>query len=99
MNIFLTALNQAVPHFKIREGLLLLSQGHPWNRTRIELNKVAAHRLPSPLRLQIRLFRSKWIDFSLDGFRPEEVIRLRRALLEWERKNHQCPINAAPAPL
>ena len=92
MNIFLAALNQAVPHFKIRDGSLLLSQGHPWNRARLDLCHVAAHRVPSPLRLQIRLFRGSWMDFSLDGFRPAEVVRLRRILRDSERKNHQGPI-------
>jgi hypothetical protein len=92
MNIFLAALNQAVPHFKIQKGFLVLSQGHPWNRTRIDLSKVAGHRIPSPLRLQIRLLRGNWIEFSFDGFRPAEVVRLRTVLMEWECRNHRRPV-------
>jgi hypothetical protein len=99
MNIFLAALNQAVPHFKIRDGSLLLSQGHPWSRMQLDLGQVAAHRVPSPLRLQIRLFRGNWMDFSLDRFRPTEVVRLRRILTDSERRNHQRQIDKKQVPL
>lgn len=89
MNLFLAALNAAVPHFRVRGDTLLLSQGHPFTRTELDLRQIAAHKLPSPLCLQVRLFRGRWLHFRLDGFRPSEISRLRGLLTHWQRQNHQ----------
>ena len=67
----------------------MLSEGHPFNCAKIDLRQVAAHKLPSPLCLQIRLFRGRWIHYHLRGFRPAEVTRLRALLTERQRQNHQ----------
>ena len=89
MNVFSAALNGVLPHFRVRGDTLLLSQGHPFNRTKIDLRQVAAHKLPSPMCLQIRLFRGRWVQYHLGGFRPAEVTRLRTLLTERQRQNHQ----------
>ena len=73
MNVFLAALNTAVPHFRVRGNRLFLSQGHPFTRTELDLRQVAAHKLPSQLCLQVRLLRGQWMQFRLDGFRPSEI--------------------------
>src|SRR5437660_4393832 len=89
MNLFLAALNSGVPHFRVRGDTLLLSQGHPFSRTKLDLRQVAAHKLPSQLCLQVRLLRGRWMEFQLDGFRPAEIVRLRALLTRWQRQNHQ----------
>jgi hypothetical protein len=89
MNLFLAALNTAVPHFQVRGEKLLLSQGHPFTRAELDLRQVAAHKLPSQLCLQVRLLRGRWMQFRLDGFRLSEITRLRSVLTYWQRQNHQ----------
>jgi hypothetical protein len=89
MNPFLAALNTAVPHFRVRGEKLFLSQGHPFTRIELDLRQVAAHKLPSPLFLHVRLLRGRWMQFRLDGFRPSEITRLRSVLTQWQRQNHQ----------
>jgi hypothetical protein len=88
MSIFLTALNSVAPHFRVRGHLLSLSQGHPFHRVEIDLRKVAAHKMPGPATLRLRLFREHWRSFSMEGFRPSEVSVLCALLTRWERQNH-----------
>ena len=88
MNVFSVALNGVLPHFRVRGDKLLLSQGHPLNRTEIDLRQVAAHKLPSPICLQIRLLRGRWVQYQLDGFRPAEITRLRSLLTARQRQDH-----------
>jgi len=89
MSVFLAALNSVVPHFRVRGHTLLLSQGHPFSRVQIDLRQVAAHKMPSPATLRLRLFRGRWTSLSMDGFRPSEVAALSALLTRWERQNHQ----------
>lgn len=89
MNVFLAALNRVLPHFSVRGDRLLLSQGHPFSRTELCLPQLAAHKEPSPLCLQVRLLRGRWLQFCLDGFRPSEITRLKAVLLHWEQQNHR----------
>jgi hypothetical protein len=57
-------------------------------RAEIDLRQVAAHKLPSPMCLQIRLLRGRWVNYQLDGFRPAEITRLRSLLTKREHQNH-----------
>jgi len=68
--------------------MLSLSQGHPFRRVEIDLRKVAAHKIPGPAALRLRLFREHWQSFSLEDFRPSEVSALCALLTRWERQNH-----------
>lgn len=88
MNVFLAALDATVPHFRVRGETLFLSQGHPFSQVALDLPRVAAHKLVSPLRLHVRMLRGRWMQFELDGFRPAEVRRLRALLTSWQRRNH-----------
>lgn len=89
MNVFLAALQSVVPHFRVRGYMLLLSQGHPFSRVAIDLRDVAAHKQPGPLSLRLRMFRGRWVSFSMKGFRPGDVTALRALLSRWEILNHQ----------
>lgn len=89
MNPFVAALNSVLPHFRVRDSTLVLSQGHPLTLFEIDLRRLAAHRMVSVSRLQLRLFRGRWKEYSLDGFRPSEVKRLMTVLTRWERSNRQ----------
>lgn len=89
MNIFLAALHFFVPHFRVRGHILLLSQGHPFNRVAIDLHDIGAHKMPGPATLRLRKLRGPWVSFSMQGFRPAEVSELRALLRHWEALNHQ----------
>jgi len=95
MNVFIAALDSVVPHFRVRDGTLSLSQGHPFVRVQIDLREVAAHKLPGPATLRLRLFRGRWTSFSMQGFRPAEIAALCALLTNWERQNHQRHEKAA----
>lgn len=88
MNIFLAALNRMAPHFRVRGTTLWLAQGHPFSNVHIDLTQVAAHKIPAPGSLRLRTLRGRWADYSLAGFRPGEIARLRRLLTHWQRRNH-----------
>jgi|GEM_PF-1340935 len=89
MNIFLSALNAMVPHFKVSGHKLLLSQEHPFIRTEVDLRLVAAHKIPGMTKLHLRLFRGRWEQYSLQGYRPQEISNLCALLSNWERENHR----------
>jgi hypothetical protein len=89
MNVFVSALNAVARHFRVRGHILLISQDHPFSQTEIDLRQVAAHKLPGPATLRLRLFRGRWTEYSMDGFRPREIARLCALLTRWERQNHQ----------
>lgn len=89
MNVFLSALNSVVPHFRVRDHVLSISQGHPFAFLVIDLHQVAAHKLPGVATLHLPLFRGRWKEYSLDGFRPAEISSLVAVLTRWEKQNHQ----------
>jgi hypothetical protein len=89
MNVFLAALNSVVPHFRVKGDTLLVSQGHPFSRVRIDLREVAAYKLPGPAAIRLRLFRDRWMSLSTEGFRPSEVAALCALLNRRQRQNHQ----------
>jgi len=89
MSVFLSALNSVAPHFRVRGDTLFISQGHPFSRVEIDLRQVAAHKLPGLATLHVRLFRGRWKEYSMEGFRPSEISRLRALLTRWEKQNHQ----------
>jgi hypothetical protein len=89
MNVFLAALHRFCSHVEVRGQTLLLSQGHPFTRIAIDLRQVAAHKLPGPETLRLRLLRGRWQTFSMAGFRPTEIDALIEALERWERENHR----------
>lgn len=95
MNVFLAALNSVAPHFTVRGHTLLLSQGHPFSRVEIDLREVAAHKMPARAMLQLRQLRGRWVSYSMQGFRPAEIIALRALLTRWQRQNHQRHDRAA----
>jgi len=88
MSIFLAAVDSVVPHFRVRGHTLLLSQGHPFSRIEIDLRGVAAHKVPGLATLRLRLFRGRWMSYSMQGFRPPEISALCALLTRWERHNH-----------
>jgi hypothetical protein len=89
MNVFVSALNAIAPHFRVRGHTLLISQGDLFSRTGIDLRQVAAHNLPGMITLHLRLFRGRWQQYSMEGFRSREVARLCTLLTRWEKQNHQ----------
>jgi len=89
MNVFQSALNAVVPHFRVRGHTLFIAQGDPFSRVEIDLRRVAAHKQPAAAMLHLRLIRGRWKEYSLDGFRPAEISRLRTLLMRWEKQNHQ----------
>jgi len=95
MNVFSSALNAVAPHFRVRGHRLLISQGHPFSQTEIDLRQVSAHKLPELRTLHLRLFRGRWQKYSMDGFRPREVCLLCALLNQWEKRNHQKHESAA----
>lgn len=88
MSVFLSALNAVVPHVRVRGHTLLLSQGHPFTTVEFDLRRLAAHKQVSPTVIRLRSLRGRWTEFSLDGFRPAEIRRLRGLLDHWEQSNH-----------
>jgi len=88
MSVFLAALDSVVPHFRVRGTTLLLSQGHPFSRVEIDLRTVAAHKVPGLAILRLRLFRDRWMSYSMQGFRSSEISALCALLTRWERQNH-----------
>lgn len=91
MSVFLAALNFVAPHFRVRGDTLFLSQGHPFNRIGIDLRTVAAHKMPGPATLQLRLLRGHWVGYSMEGFRLSEITALCALLARWETLNHRRP--------
>ena len=89
MNVFLSALNSVAPHFRLRGHTLFISQGHPFNQVEIDLRQVAAHKLPGVATIHLRLFRGRWKEYSMEGFRPSEISRLHALLTRWVKQNHQ----------
>jgi hypothetical protein len=89
MNVFQSALNAVAPHFRVRGQILFIAQGDPFRHVEIDLSQVAAHKLPGLATLRLRLFRGRWKQYSLDGFRSSEISRLRALLTRWEKQNHQ----------
>jgi hypothetical protein len=89
MSVFLAALNSVVPHFRVRDHTLSVSQGHPFSRVQIDLREVAAYKLPGPAAIRLRLFRDRWMSLSTVGFRPSEVAALCALLNHWQKQNHQ----------
>jgi hypothetical protein len=89
MNAFQSALNAMAPHFRVRAHSLFIAQGDPFSQVVIDLRQVAAHKLPGLATLQLRLFRGRWKQYSLDGFRSSEILRLRSILTRWEKQNHK----------
>ena len=89
MSVFLAALDAVTPHFGVRSYVLWLSQGHPFTRVEIDLRQVAAHKLPGPATLRLRLLRGRWASYSLAGFRMREIDALCSLLGRWESVNHR----------
>jgi hypothetical protein len=89
MNVFQSALNAVRPHFRVRGHSLFIAQEHLLGQCEIDLRQVAAHKLPQLSTLQLRLFRGRWKEYSLAGFRSSEISKLRALLTRWEKQNHQ----------
>jgi len=89
MGVFLSALNAVAPHFRVRGWTLFISQGHPFSVVEIDLRQVAAHKVPGAASIYVRLFRGRWKEYSLEGFRPAEISKLRALLGHWQKQNHQ----------
>jgi hypothetical protein len=89
MNVFQSAVNLVAPHFRVRGDTLFIAQGDPFTQVEIDLRQVSAHKLPGLATLHLRLFRGRWKQYSLDGFRSSEISRLRALLTRWEKQNHQ----------
>lgn len=89
MNVFQSALNAVAPHFRVRGHFLFIAQGDMFNQVEIDLRQVAAHKLPELMTLHLRLFRGRWKQYSLEGFRSSEISRLRTLLTRWQKQNHQ----------
>jgi hypothetical protein len=89
MNVFQSALNLVAPHFRVRGYTLFISQGDLFTQVEIDLRRVSAHKLPGVATLHLRLLRGRWKQYSLEGFRPSEISRLRALLTRWEKQNHQ----------
>ena len=73
MNVFQSALNAVAPHFRVRGHALVIPQGDPFSQTELDLSQVAAHERPGLATLHLRLFRGRWKQYSLEGFRSSEV--------------------------
>ena len=89
MNVFQSALNAVAPHFRVSGPTLFITQGDPYSQIEVDLRQVAAHKLPGLATLHVRLFRGRWKEYSMDGFRSSEIARLRALLTRWEKQNHQ----------
>jgi hypothetical protein len=88
MNVFQSALNAVAPHFRVRGHTLFIAQGDLFSQVEIDLSQVAAHKLPGLATLHLRLFRGRWKQYAMEGFRPTEISRLRALLTRWEKQNH-----------
>jgi hypothetical protein len=89
MNVFQSALNAVAPHYRVRGHSLFIAQGNPFSQIEIDLRQVATHKLPGLATLHLRLFRGRWKEYSMEGFRSSEISRLRALLTRWEKQNHQ----------
>ena len=89
VNVFQSALNSVAPHFRVRGETLFIAQGDPFTQVAIDLRQVSAHKSPGVGTLHVRLFRGRWKPYSLEGFRPSEIAKLRALLTRWEKQNHQ----------
>ena len=89
MNVFQSALHAVAPHVRVCGHSLFIAQGDPFSQIEIDLRQVSAHKLPGMATLRLRLFRGRWQQYSLAGFRPSEISRLRALLTRLEKQNHQ----------